>query len=631
MTAPRFDIQFMRGVAVLAVVAFHAFPAVFPHGFLGVDVFFVVSGFLITGIILKSVGQPGFFGHFYRRRALRLLPASLTTLAVTTGLAIVFLTKSEMAEYAAQLLGSLAFAANFVLASQSGYFDGVAETKPLLHIWSLSLEEQFYFLAPALLWITPLRARPWLLGAGFVLSLTLCIVLVTGPAWLPVSSKTAANLAFFMLPTRAWELLAGGLCAWLMLNRPDLAVPAWLKYCALAIIPVVCIVGLDPVHPRWDAVIVVLATSVLLLGQDGWLPAVGITRPVWHVGNWSYSLYLIHWPLFAFAFVSWGERPPAGVMIGLAGLSAILAWLQWKFVEQTCRDGLPFRLRAPVVLGGVMSVLAIAAGADLRMTAAAQTSHGSGVACDARGARWADKPECRTSETPLVAVWGDSYAIHLVPGLEGVPLVQLTKTSCAPVDAVAPVSARYTRAWAEECVGFNEDALAAITSMPSVKYVVIGSIWVQLLSDEVSDTVLANGKLRPRMGEGEAALLRAIARLRAAGKTPILVVPTPRADFDAGSCNVRQLEGRPVFGRTRCDIDEAAAKLAGAEVDAALRRVAATTGVELLDPALVLCRAGRCATRLGDRRLYEDRGHLTPDGSRFVMAGLGIKSRFGLS
>jgi len=239
----RFDIQVIRGVAVLAVVLFHAFPSAFGSGFLGVDVFFVVSGFLITGIILRGLERGDLsFKAFYIRRAKRLLPASLMTLAVTTLLALVFLTRSQIADYAAQLLGSLAFVANFVLASQTGYFEGAPETKPLLHIWSLSLEEQFYFIAPLLLWLTPLRARPWLLVTGMILSFALCLVLVRD-LW------GGESLAFFMLPARAWELLFGEVCAWVMIRRPDLTVPGWVKLAALAVIVATCAIGFDPVHP----------------------------------------------------------------------------------------------------------------------------------------------------------------------------------------------------------------------------------------------------------------------------------------------------------------------------------------------------------------------------------------------
>lgn len=632
MGKSRFDIQFMRGVAVLAVVVFHAFPDAFPQGFLGVDVFFVISGFLITGIILRGLEAGGFsFWGFYRRRALRLLPASLVTLAVTSALAFVFLTTSQMADYAKQLLGSLAFVANIVLSFQTGYFEGAAETKPLLHIWSLSLEEQFYFLAPFLLWITPLRSRPWLLGAGFILSLALCLVLVAGPSWLPFSSDTAGIFAFFMLPARAWELLAGSLCAWLMLRRPDLTVPVWAKYLALAVIPVTCIVGFDAVHPRWDAAIVVVATAILLLGKDGWLPRMALTKPVGRIGDWSYSLYLIHWPLFSFAYVTYGQQPPWWVMVGLAALSVVLAYLQWKHVEQRYVDGLPFRLKTPLVFGGIMAGLAVIVAPSMAATSpvADQLKPTKGLArsCNQLAAPWQDRPECRTSAAPTVAVWGDSYAMHLIPGLEGLPLIQITRSSCAPAAGVAQVSAKFTEGWARKCVAFNEAALTAIENSPSVRHVVIGSIWVQVMTDEESDTLLVDGAVRPIDDAAEAGLIRAIQRLKAAGKTPILIAPTPRAAFDAGKCNERELEMRPVLGRAGCDIPQSEAERNAATIEDALRRVASATGAELLFPATVLCEAGRCDTRRGDTILYVDRGHLTPAGSRVVIGGLGLRIR----
>ncbi|MGZ9099459.1 MAG: acyltransferase family protein, partial [Brevundimonas sp.] len=605
----RFDIQFMRGVAVLAVVVFHAFPAAFPQGFLGVDVFFVISGFLITGIILKGVGKPGFFGNFYRRRALRLLPASLTTLAVTTALAFVFLTTSQMADYAKQLLGALAFAANFVLPLQTGYFEGAAETKPLLHIWSLSLEEQFYFLAPFLLWLTPLRARPWLLGAGFMLSLALCLVLATGPAWLPVTTETAANLAFFMLPARAWELLAGSLCAWLMLRRPELTVPAWAKYLALAVIPVTCIVGFDAVHPRWDAVIVVAATAVLLLGRDGWLPRMALTRPVGVIGDWSYSLYLIHWPLFSFAYIAWGQDPPWWVLIALAVLAVVLAWLQWKYVEQPFRNGFPRPLKAPLVLGGIMAGLAILIVPSMAATSPLgdqlRRNTGLGRACNQASGQWVDKPACRTSPAPTVAVWGDSYAMHLIPGLAGLPLVQMTKSACSPVVGATQVSIDYSAAWARECTAFNDSVLEAVTAMPSVRYVVLSSPFKQVMADG-GQRLLIDGRVQPFDDAPRAAFARTLARLRAAGKTPIVIGPTPYAPFDAGRCNERMIEGRPILGRTDCAIDEAEAERVNAAVYAALN----ASGAEPLSPATVLCADGRCATRQGEVILYRDAGHL---------------------
>lgn len=629
----RFDIQFMRGVAVLAVVLFHAFPAAFGAGFLGVDVFFAISGFLITGIILKGLERKDFsFKEFYLRRARRLLPASLMTLGVTTALAFVFLTRSQIADYAEQLLGSLAFVANFVLAFQTGYFEGGAETKPLLHIWSLSLEEQFYFVAPLLLWLTPLRARPWLLATGMVLSFALCLVIMVGPAWLPLNVSEFENFAFFMLPTRAWELLAGSVCAWIMLRRPELVVPAWLKYVALVAIVATCAVGFDPVHPRGDALIVVLATCVILMGRDGWLPATALSRPVGRIGDWSYSLYLVHWPLFSFAYSIWGRQPPLAVMIGLVLLAVFLGWLQYRFIEQTFRSGWPFRHGGPLTaifasFGLLLLVGVPSLGATSPLSVALAPNKGLGKACNQQMPRWHDIPACRTSETPTVAVWGDSYAMYVTSGLEGVPLVQMTKSSCAPGQGVAQTSAEYSETWARNCVSYGESVLRAIEAMPSVRYVIISSIFRATLIED-GQQLLVDGRVQPFTDAGQTAIILAIERLKAAGKVPIIVGPTPYAPFDAGQCNERRAEGKLIFGRSDCSIPLLAAQETDQGISTMLRSIGTRTGVEVLMPATVLCDDSTCVTRdAGGEIYYRDAGHLTPAGARHVMDGLGLSTR----
>lgn len=626
----RFDIQVMRGVAVLAVVLFHAFPDAFGSGFLGVDVFFVVSGFLITGIILRGLERGDFtFKAFYVRRAKRLLPAGLMTLGVTTLLALIFLTSSQMADYAAQLLGSLAFVANFVLASQTGYFEGAAETKPLLHIWSLSLEEQFYFVAPFLLWLTPLRARPWLLIVGVVASFALCFVLMTGPSWLPFSSKGAQKLAFFMLPTRAWELLLGAVCAWVMIRRPDLTVPGWTKLLALAAIIVTCAIGFDPVHPRWDAVIVVVATALILLGKDGWLPRTPLL-PVKIVGDWSYSLYLIHWPLFSFACISWGQHPPMGVMIGLALLATGLAWLQYRFVEQAFRgDWSRFRISPAWGIGAASAAILAFSVPSLGVTS--QTAEvlrpnvGLDTACDQQTDEWLDKPECRTSDTPTIAVWGDSYAMHWLPGLEGLPVVQMTKSACAPVQGLANTSPSYTPAWARECIAFNDSVLAAIEAMPSVRYVLISSPFLQVMVED-DQALYADGRVQPFSDAGQAALLRALERIQAVGKVPIILAPPPRAAFDAGRCNERMLERKPIMGRRGCEIPLAAATFEGQGIGPIIETLGARAGVKVLSPASVLCDDRFCRTREGETILYADQGHMTHEGARYVIGQFDLQA-----
>ena len=173
----RHDIQFLRGIAVLVVVLYHAKVLPVRGGFLGVDVFFVISGFLITKIILRDLDNGTFFfKQFYIRRAKRLLPAAYSTLIFTTLLGYAFLTRTQWNDYIDQLIGAVTFTANLVLPFQTGYFEASGESKPLLHIWSLSLEEQYYFFMPLFLFCLPKRWRGWFLSASIIASFLLCFI-----------------------------------------------------------------------------------------------------------------------------------------------------------------------------------------------------------------------------------------------------------------------------------------------------------------------------------------------------------------------------------------------------------------------------------------------------------------------
>ncbi|CAN1537629.1 COG1835 Predicted acyltransferases [Caulobacteraceae bacterium] len=621
----------MRGLAVLLVLIYHAWSEVLPKGFLGVDVFFVVSGFLI-GLLLLTEMEAGTFSFqkFYLRRARRLLPASISTIFGTALVALVVLTNSQLREFSEQLIGALFFGANFVLASQTGYFEGSAETKPLLHIWSLSLEEQFYFVAPFALWISPPRFRPWLLVGGFALSSALCLVLLSGPTWIPFTASGAQKLAFFMLPSRAWELLAGSLCAWTMLRRPELAVHRNIKLVAVAAILLVSTTGFDAVHPRLDALIVVLSTSVILLGKDDWLKQSFLTRPVAKIGDWSYSLYLIHWPLLSFAFIAYGGRAPSVVTGALCVLAVLLAWAQFTFVEQPFRQGnLRGRRTAWFLISGAAAVLSSAAVAVLMAPAGKidlRPHQGLNPACDQKLQKWRDIPACRTSAAPLVAVWGDSYAMHLVPGLTDLPLVQLTRSACAPIMGIANVGPDYPVSWARGCIDFNESALEWIEESGSIQFVIISSPFSQVLLNR-GQSLLVDNTLNSWNHLGEIRLAATLRRLKAAGKTPILIGPTPSASFDAGVCNERALERRVVLGRDSCDINIGEARTRDAGMAALLQKVAAEAGVEVLSPWTVLCRSGVCLTGSKSAVYYQDGGHLTPTGARLVIEGLGLKSR----
>ena len=648
MKQKRTDIQVLRGIAVLLVVLYHAQLTPISGGYLGVDIFYVISGFLITGIIQRALDTGTFsFKAFYLRRARRLLPAAYTTLIGTSALAYMFLTKSQWKDYLYQLLGSVTFTANIAMLFQSGYFDDSAAGKLLLHMWSLSLEEQFYLFAPFVLFLCPKRWRGMLLGMSLSISFGLCLYAVA----------RQVNMAFYLLPTRVWELLAGSLASWAMLRRPNLSIHRGLKYIAFIVVLIVCLKPLDVLHPRLDALVVVIGTTILLLGHDDWVPKSLATRALVYIGDVSYSLYLVHWPLFAFANLGYLGQVPVEVRAGLVGISFSLAILQYHYVEEVFRHGWragPARTTLGLVattalvvvipLPALVSLIGdsngrnqlpalVSFGSDGRnqvdLATVMRPNFGLSPKCEQRGAVIVDDAECRTSQSPQIAIWGDSLAMHLVPGMHTLDtasqgIIQITKSSCGPTLGLAFTSNKYTPQWAKKCVAFNYSALEKIKSTPSIKYVILASTFVQYFKDLGQEFFLA-GKIVPRDDEiGQAALILTIEELRAAGKVPIIVAPPPHDGTDVGACNERKMTGLIVLGKKTCDIAEADSKAHFAKVEAALKNVQTETGVKIYWPQEVLCSQGRCITRLDDVLIYRDTTHFTHEGSALVVKRLNL-------
>lgn len=626
----RFDIQVLRGVAVLLVVLYHGFAGLVPNGFLGVDVFFVISGYLITSMILRDLDRGTFtFVGFYLRRAKRLLPAAYCTFIVTSLLAYAFLTSVEWIAFLKQLFGAVTFTANMVLARQVGYFDVAAATKPLIHIWSLSLEEQFYFIIPLLLWGVARQRRMPVLLLCFVASLALCLVGTSIPQY--------QSWAFYSLPTRAWELLIGSLCAGHLLRKRPVP-PAPLQWAALLIILAVSVYGIDPVHPRFDAILVSLATAVIMLGGDGWLPRSLLTRPVAVIGDWSYSLYLVHWPLFCFAYLAFAGRPPLDVAMAMVGLSLVLAWAQYRFVETYFREA--WRVAdwkaiasfavVPVALALIVAPAALASRKARAIEYVLRANYGLSEACDQRGGRWSNLAECRTGDRPEIAVWGDSLVMHWVPGLlahTNKPIVQLTKSACGPTPGVAQINALFPPTWARECVNFNHSALRAILTSRSIKYVLISSPFSQTLVDN-GEPLLVDGQQVAWSPVAARRLEAVLVELKAAGKIPLLIAPVPRAAFDPAACNLRQLEGVRTLRRTSCNFPIGDVQEEYAKTLTLLKIIAANSGVRLFIPQDAICASGSCVTRVGPNLIYRDRQHLTEWGSRRLVSSMGLDRAF---
>ena len=252
----RADIQFLRGIAVLLVVFYHASFSFFEGGYMGVDVFFVISGFLITGLIKKGIEVRTFtFANFYYRRAKRLLPAAYTTFLVTCVMAYFLLTTQELSDFYNSMIGAITFTANMVLWGQGTYFGVEADLKPLLHAWSLSVEEQYYLIVPAIMVFTPRRFWSLILVVAFLASIAACVVLY--------NFQNAA--AFYLFPARAWELLIGsaGAVYYDRVNRDG-----YIKHFFWPSLIGILYLSINPfggMHPGPDALLICTFTLLIIL------------------------------------------------------------------------------------------------------------------------------------------------------------------------------------------------------------------------------------------------------------------------------------------------------------------------------------------------------------------------------
>ena len=645
--ALRADIQLLRAWAVLLVVWHHAQLGGMPAGFLGVDIFFVISGYLITGMIQQGLTQGTFsFAVFYLRRAKRLLPAAYAT-ALLTGLASAWvLEPAERADLWAQLLGAVSFSANGVLWRQAGYFDGAAELKPLLHMWSLSLEEQYYMVLPGLLW----ACRPAWRRAGVLLGVIASAGLC---AWMMHRWPSAA---FYGLPTRAWELGLGSLVAlW-----PASAVQRWQpplqhgRWLAVAVLVGVPMHPLGHTHPGWDAVLVTLATALLLLTRFSvarfWTPGV-------RLGDASYAVYLVHWPLLALLNNASLQTPDARWRWAAIGMSGALGWALHRGIEQPLRRWplAPGRAALGWALGASALTLAVPGWVLLRSSDAESAlatlrapNVGFAAVCDQDRALYRPLSACQDQPQARTLVWGDSFGMHLIPALAGMTpggVAQATRSTCSPLLDLAPMDDRdHPLSWARDCLAFNRSVLDALAQAPHIDVVVLSSPFMHLLAAHdlgrrwqvLDEHEPGPGVVRtPSAAHVQAALVRTVARLRQLGKRVVIVAPPPWTQVDSSRCQVRQqlrlwtLDAAAAGLGPDCSLNEADSRRQQAPVLDMLAQVAQAAQVPVFDFHARLCRDGQCATALAGQGLYRDARHFSYAGAKTLgqLEGLGQQWR----
>lgn len=638
----RTDIQALRGLAVLLVVLYHAKLGLPGSGYLGVDIFFVISGCLITGMVKQGIEQGDFsFSEFYFRRAKRLLPAAYVTFIATSFLSFIFLDARELRAFTQQIFGAVTFTGNIVLWRQSGYFAGAAALKPLLHVWSLSIEEQYYLLLPAALYYVPRRF--WIAGASLILIVSLALYV----ALVPLRPTTA----FYLLPTRAWEFAIGSLAALAALNgaktiRLVLSCLFWPSVVALVAIP---IMPMGASHPIVSAFIVCMSTAVVILRRHEVLNGNFGSRALAKVGDFSYSLYLVHWPIFAFINNSYvSGQPPTGVYVVAIALALCLGFLLYRYVESPIRRTevrISRKLLAATIGGSLLIALApsailLAQPPVVDYYQVRRPNYGFERTCAATK-DFVPIAECRNSSNPTLLVWGDSFAMHLVPGIvetTGAGVVQATRSRCGPFIDLAPMeSARGTsswayRSWAERCLAFNESVFSYLAATPSISVVVLSSPFDAYVSS--GDRVHLWRSLEsidgqwverePTVSGAVEAMRRTIEKLRGLGKRVVIVAPPPASDFDIGRCLERKATGLFFWGaNSDCNIPIEDYHKKKMLVLNFLNRVKNELApVVYFDE--ILCSELSCATSLDGTFVYGNGQHFSYDGSRMVAKKMGL-------
>jgi len=351
------EIDGLRAIAVLAVLLAHAGVPFFSGGFVGVDIFFVISGFLITKIIVHELEEGTFsIGRFYERRARRILPALFFVVATCLIAGWVTMSADAFENLGQSVVATVLFSNNILLNLTSGYWETESSFKPLLHTWSLGVEEQYYILVPIILIIIARSSRP---RFATVLSILAVFSFVTAL----VAQPFAPNFVFYELPTRAWELAAGGLTAVLTRRTTDLSSPS-LSLLGLVMI-VAGILAFPEHHPSGPLLLllpVVGTTLVLSYCRDGLVYRVLASPPMTGVGLISYSLYLWHQPLFAYLRLVSPQKPATTAFVALIFGSVGLAVLTWKFVEQPFRDPQRLSMRSVLAMLGLTAMGLIVSG-----------------------------------------------------------------------------------------------------------------------------------------------------------------------------------------------------------------------------------------------------------------------------
>jgi len=619
----RLDIDGLRALAVLSVVLFHAFPEWIHGGFIGVDIFFVISGYLISSIIYKGLNDGSFsFADFYVRRIKRIFPALILVLISCLIFGWFSLLSDEYKQLGKHAFGASIFINNFMFWAESGYFDNNASAKPLLHLWSLSIEEQFYLLWPLLLFgIYKLKAY---LGKA-LLSLTIGFTLLHFYIFHP--DRVAA---FYAPYARFFELLIGAYIAYHHLQPKHKPVHPLLKrfksiqsFVGLGLILIgIQIITKESHFPGWYALLFpALGTALIIDSPQGSLVNRYLlsTKVVVWVGLISYPLYLWHWPLLSFGFIVGSQAPLLGVRIALVALAFLLATLTYYFIEKPIRFGNPKTSKQKTFLLILcMVAIGISGGAIYekngfvkRNAATPIIKHGGDTGhlifhqypyqhfylCSPQhiqdeALRWDGAIRCFQSKKnqPIdIAIIGDSHAEHLFIGLaEAIPSKNIVYYTRPTLPIIG--NAEFDHVF--DYVLLN----------PNIKTIILDAYWSNRKNETPKNTTLFSG------------LTKTIQNLHERHKKVIIVDDVPVFSFDAKQCKFI----RPLSLKNNCEEDKNYFGKKYQTYVPAFEMLKKNSNVTLINTVTLFCDDKNCSMEKDGKLLYRDDQHLNIEGSRYI-------------
>ena len=668
------DIDGLRALAVLAVLSYHAFPEIFAGGFIGVDIFFVISGYLITKILLtqRMLGLSNFI-YFYSKRIIRIFPALAAVLVSCLIFGWFFLLKDEYVYLAKYTIGAGLFVSNILSWLDSGYFDISAHTKPLLHLWSLGVEEQFYIIWPMVI----LLARKFHIGLLSVITL-----IITTSFACSVMAWDYPTASFFLIPARSWELLAGGLVGYLSLNddRKNYKVFSSLErletsdsfrklkqfgtklsrrsnvIASLGMICIVCsLVGIDNsfLFPGYIAMIPVLGTVIIIFsGPTSWVNYhILSNRLLVYIGLISFPLYLWHWPLLVFYNIVSGGDNNVFIKIGLLLLSFILAVATFHYIEQPFRH--PKRLPAKTAILLIFMLLIIAIAAVIHRKAGfgdrftdiqtnlAQLEYSFPNTKECRDHFDFARESCYESTAGFggtIMLIGDSHMEALAHGFiqlglhNRLPfnLLAIGKAGCSPflnTESFTDLGNNYN------CKGIIEPALQAAINRPDIKWVILAGRHAARFNGSAFGHAEQDLSSKPwtyrYLSEGfktsdpeltfQLGLRDTIAALTAAGKKVLFVDQVPELGFFPRNC----LRFRS-FYKSECDISRTSADARMEPYKGAVAKILANVpNTYIFDPISLFCTQSRCSAFNSDNQLlYRDDDHMSKIAADIIASSI---------